>query len=42
MVISTKGSYALRLMIYLAQHCDEGYISLKTVAQRKNVSLKCM
>ena len=23
MVISTKGRYALRLMIDLAQHCDE-------------------
>lgn len=42
MVISTKGRYALRLMIDLAQHCDEGYISLKTVAQRQNVSLKYM
>ena len=29
MVISTKGRYALRLMIDLAQHCDEGFISLK-------------
>ena len=26
MVISTKGRYALRLMIDLAQHCDEGFI----------------
>ena len=42
MVISTKGRYALRLMIDLAQHCDEGYISLKTVAQRQNVYLKYM
>lgn len=29
MVISTKGRYALRLMIDLAQHCDDGFISLK-------------
>ena len=42
MIVSTKGRYALRLMIDLAQHCDEGYISLKTVAQRQNVSLKYM
>ena len=28
MVISTKGRYALRLMIDLAQHCDEGFICL--------------
>ena len=40
MVISTKGRYALRLMIDLAQHCDEGFISLKTVSQRQDVSLK--
>ena len=38
MVISTKGRYALRLMIDLAQHCDEGFISLKTVPQRQDVS----
>ena len=25
MVISTKGRYALRLMIDLAQHCDEHF-----------------
>lgn len=42
MVISTKGRYALRLMIDLAQHCDEGFISLKTVSQRQDVSLKYM
>ena len=42
MVISTKGRYALRLMIDLAQHCDEGFISLKTVSQRQDVSVKYM
>ena len=42
MVISTKGRYARRLMIDLAQHCDEGFISLKTVSQRQDVSLKYM
>lgn len=26
MMISTKGRYALRVMIDLAEHCGEGYI----------------
>lgn len=42
MVISTKGRYALRLMIDLARIADEGFISLKTVSQRQDVSLKYM
>ena len=42
MVISTKGRYALRLMIDLAQHCDEGFISLTPVSQRQDESLKYM
>ena len=32
MKISTKGRYALRVMIDLAQNADEKYISLKDVA----------
>ena len=40
MMISTKGRYALRIMIDLAKHRDEGYISLKTIAQRQNTSMK--
>ena len=40
MKISTKGRYALRLMIDLAEHQDEGLISLKDVAARQEVSLK--
>jgi len=31
MMISTKGTYALRVMIDLAQHENEGYISLKAI-----------
>ena len=38
--ITSKGRYALRVMIDLAQHPDEGYISLKTIADRQNVSMK--
>lgn len=40
MMISTKGRYALRIMIDLAQHEGEGYISLKDIAGRQDVSLK--
>lgn len=40
MKISTKGRYALRVMIDLAQHSEDGYISLKEVAERQNISMK--
>ncbi len=40
MKISTKGRYALRLLIDLAEHKDDGYIALKDIAARQNVSKK--
>ncbi len=40
MMISTKGTYALRVMIDLAQHENEGYISLKAISDRQQVSMK--
>lgn len=40
MLISTKGRYALRIMIDLAQHQDEGYIPLKDIAMRQEISEK--
>ena len=40
MIISTKGRYAFRLMIDLAQHDEQGFVSLKEVSVRQNVSLK--
>lgn len=40
MKISTKGRYALRLMADLAIHADEGYIALKDVAERQDISKK--
>lgn len=40
MMISTKGRYALRVLVDLAEHRDEGYIPLKTVAQRQGISQK--
>lgn len=42
MVVSTKGRYALRIMLDLADHAGEGYISLKEISQRQNISLKYM
>ena len=40
MLISTKGRYALRVMVDLAEHREEGYIPLKAVAQRQDISEK--
>ena len=39
MLISTKGRYALRVMIDLAEHQTDGYIPLKEVAQRQDILL---
>lgn len=40
MMISTRGRYALRVMIDLAEHGEEGYIPMKDVAARQGISLK--
>ena len=40
MLVSTKGRYALSVMIELARKFDEGYIPLKDIANRQNLSLK--
>jgi Rrf2 family protein len=39
-MISTKGRYALRVVIDLAQHKNDGFISLKNIAERQRISLK--
>lgn len=39
-MVSTRGRYALRVMIDLAEHSDDGYIAMKTIAERQAVSLK--
>lgn len=39
-MISTRGRYALRVMIDLAEHTDEGYTPMKEVAERQGISLK--
>ena len=40
MKISTKGRYALRMLLDLAQNQGDGYVSLKDIAQRQEVSKK--
>ena len=40
MKISTKGRYALHMLIDLAERRGEGYISLKEIAERQKISKK--
>ena len=40
MMISTRGRYALRVLIDLAEHNDGKYIPMKDVAERQGLSLK--
>ena len=40
MKISTKGRYALQMFVDLAEHKDNGFIALKDIAIRQNISKK--
>ncbi|MDO4438059.1 MAG: RrF2 family transcriptional regulator [Eubacteriales bacterium] len=40
MMVSTKGRYALRVMIDIAQNENDTFVSLKEVAQRQGISIK--
>lgn len=40
MKISTRGRYSFRMMIDLAQHYNEGFIALKDISKRQNISKK--
>ena len=40
MRISTKGQYALRMLVDLAEHQGDGYVSLKDIAKRQGISKK--
>lgn len=40
MMVSTKGIYALRIMLALSQHTDDGYISLARISEREGISVK--
>lgn len=40
MKISTRGRYSLRMMLDLAMHYNEGFIALKDISKRQNISKK--
>lgn len=40
MIVSTKGRYALRVMIDLSEHQSEKYVPLKEIAARQEISEK--
>ena len=42
MLVSTRGRYAIRVMIDLAEHVNGKYIPMKEIADRQDVSLKYM
>ncbi len=41
-LVSTKGRYALRMMLDLAENSKGSYVPLKEIAERQNISLKYM
>ena len=40
MIVSTRGRYALRVMIDLAEQDSQGYVPLKDIVQRQKISQK--
>ena len=40
MIVSTKGRYALRVMVYLALKGEEDFIPLKDIAEEESISQK--
>ncbi len=40
MMVSTRGRYALRVLVDLAEHQGDGYITLKEIAGRQEISEK--
>ena len=40
MMVSTRGRYALRVMIDLAENAKDGYVPMREVAERQGLSLK--
>ena len=40
MVVSTRGRYALRVMLDLVQKGEGDYIPMKNIAERQGISLK--
>ncbi len=42
MIVSTRGRYALRVLVDLAENMESGYIPLKDISSRQNISQKYM
>ena len=40
MMVSTKGRYALTVMVDLAKYSEGGFVSLSDIAERENLSMK--
>ena len=40
MIVSTKGRYALRVMVYFVLHGGDRYIPLKEIAESEGISQK--
>lgn len=40
MMVSSKGRYALRVMLDMAEHGEEGFLRLSDIAERQNISRK--
>lgn len=40
MMISTRGRYALRVLVDLAEHSANDYVPMKEIAERQGISLK--
>ena len=40
MLISTKGRYATRMLLDIAQNQGDGYVSMKNIAERQGISKK--
>lgn len=40
MMVSTRGRYALTVLLDLATHSEDGYVPMKDVASRRGISLK--
>ena len=40
MKISTKGRYALRIMVDIAKNSKDDYVSIKSISERQNISNK--